>query len=136
MHGDLTMSNILIDKDNDIYLIDPRGKFGSTKFFGDIRYDISKMYYSFVGNYDSLNNGDFTYSLNDKIESTYTYKINSLGLESYGEELLNYFNEKRDLIRFIHSTIWISLIPHVKENTDQQYCTFCHGIYLLNTIYE
>ncbi|EKD85840.1 MAG: hypothetical protein ACD_37C00596G0005 [uncultured bacterium] len=136
MHGDLTLSNILIDKNNDLYLIDPRGKFGTTSVFGDIRYDISKMYYSFVGMYDSLNDGNFKYGLNNKTESTYTYNIDGLGLDSYGEYLLNYFDEKRDLIRFIHSTIWLSLIPHVKETIEQQYCTFCHGIYLLNTIYD
>ena len=136
MHGDLTLSNILIDENGDLYLIDPRGKFGNTKIFGDIRYDISKLYYSLVGNYDSLNNGNFNYKLNDKMASVHTYSIDSLGLESYGEHLLSYFNQPRHIIRFIHSTIWLSLVPHVKDNINQQYCTFCHGIFLLNTIYE
>ena len=60
IHGDATFSNTLISKEfSNLYLIDPRGGFGSTKFFGDPRYDYAKLYYSIIGNFDSLNNGNF-----------------------------------------------------------------------------
>ena len=55
IHGDPSFSNSLVDKDNKVWLIDPRGSFGNTKIFGDRRYDWAKFYYSAVGNYDSMN---------------------------------------------------------------------------------
>ena len=41
IHGDLTMSNIVIDQNRKVYLIDPRGAFGKTKMYGDVRYDVA-----------------------------------------------------------------------------------------------
>ena len=59
IHGDPTFSNTLVDNDNQIWLIDPRGSFGDTKIYGDRRYDWAKLYYSAVGNYDSMNSKKF-----------------------------------------------------------------------------
>jgi len=66
IHGDLTMSNTVISSKNKLYLIDPRGGFGNTKIYGDPRYDVAKLYYSIFGNYDSLNNGRFSYKKDPK----------------------------------------------------------------------
>ena len=33
-------------------LIDPRGYFGKTKFYGDVDYDWAKLYYSLCGEYE------------------------------------------------------------------------------------
>lgn len=105
-----------------------------TKFYGDVRYDIAKMYYSIIGNFDSLNNGRFDYKKNPAVVNSYKYSIVDNGFGDYEEDIIKKFDENLELIRFIHATIWLSLTPHVANNQKQQYCTFCHGVYLLNNI--
>ncbi|MBU1016921.1 aminoglycoside phosphotransferase family protein [Patescibacteria group bacterium] len=134
IHGDMTMSNVVVSSDKKLYLIDPRGCFGNTDFYGDVRYDIAKIYYSIVGNFDSLNNGKFTYKKEAGTTSSHSYSITDNGLSGYSKSIIEKFGEQHDVIKYIHATIWLSLIPHVANNLNQQYCTFCHGIYLLNTI--
>lgn len=136
IHGDLTMSNTLIDNKENLYLIDPRGGFGKTKIYGDIRYDIAKIYYSVVGNFDSLNTGNLNYKKGNKKNNNHRYSIIDNGLGNYEEVIVKRFGENIRLIRFIHATIWLSLIPHVANDQKQQYCTFCHGVYLINNINE
>lgn len=131
IHGDLTMSNILVDQDKRIYLIDPRGSFGNTKIYGDVRYDVAKLFYSIVGNFDSLNSGRFKYEY-DVETNDHIFSIVSNGFGSYGDRLLNLFKEDIDVIKFIHATIWLSLVSHMPDNKKQQLCAFCNGIFLLN----
>jgi len=131
IHGDLTMSNILIDQNEKVYLIDPRGAFGNTKIYGDVRYDVAKLFYSIVGNFDSLNSGRFKYEYNLETND-HIFSIVSNGFSSYGDKMLSLFKEDLDIIKFIHTTIWLSLIPHMSNNKKQQLCAFCNGIFLLD----
>jgi thiamine kinase-like enzyme len=57
IHGDAVLSNILLDCDGKIQLIDMRGKVGSTlSIYGDWLYDWAKLYQSLVG-YDVILQG-------------------------------------------------------------------------------
>lgn len=132
IHGDLTMSNTLVDKKGVLYLIDPRGGFGNTRNYGDVRYDVAKLYYSIVGNFDSLNNGQFKYQLDKSKANAHTYSIVDNEFGFYKDKLLNEFHEDPEIIEFIHATIWLSLLPHVVNNPDQQFCVFCNGVSLIN----
>lgn len=134
IHGDLTMSNTLIDNEGRLYLIDPRGCFGCTNFYGDVRYDITKIYYSIVGNFDSLNNHKFNYKREHDSINSHNYSIADNGLSCYKDKIIKEFGEQAEIIHFIHATIWLSLIPHLANNPEQQWCAFCHGVYLLNII--
>lgn len=132
IHGDLTMGNTLIDKEGKLFLIDPRGKFGNTSIYGDVRYDVAKMYFSVFGNFESVSNGKFDYAQDKLKQNSHFYKIQDCGFSSYEKKMLNLFGEKTEIIKFIHATIWLSLMPHVLNN--QQFCAFCHGVYLLNLL--
>jgi hypothetical protein len=56
-HGDFCFSNILYDhRSGCIKLIDPRGGAG---VFGDLRYDVAKLYHSVIGCYDLILSGRF-----------------------------------------------------------------------------
>jgi len=132
IHGDLTMGNTLINKEGKLFLIDPRGKFGNTRIYGDVRYDVAKMYYSIIGNFESLSYGNFNFSRDSSKQNKYSYKIKDCGFGSYEKRMLNLFEEKIEIIQFIHATIWLSLMPHVLGN--QKFCAFCHGTYLLNSM--
>ncbi len=49
IHGDIHLGNILIDKNKNIYFIDPRGYFGETKLFGLYEYDYAKLMFGLSG---------------------------------------------------------------------------------------
>lgn len=55
-HGDLCLSNILMNTHADrLYLIDPKGvECAESQNLSDIRYDIAKLFHSFIGGYDHI----------------------------------------------------------------------------------
>ena len=60
MHGDFCFSNIFYDfRAANIRVVDPRGHLedGHSTVFGDIRYDIAKLYHSVIGEYDTIISG-------------------------------------------------------------------------------
>lgn len=98
IHGDMTFGNIIIRNDQTLFLIDPRGKFGRTSFFGDKRYDLAKIYYSVVGNFESLNNGDFS-TIGDYRKSNFRYSIKDLGFSSLESYFFNSSQLKSPAVR-------------------------------------
>lgn len=66
IHGDLCFSNILYDLNGRVCkLLDPRGSFGQRGVYGDIKYDIAKLYHSVHGLYDYVTNDLFSYEARD-----------------------------------------------------------------------
>ena len=49
IHGDVHLGNILLDKDDNIIFIDPRGYFGESKLFGLYEYDYAKLLFGLSG---------------------------------------------------------------------------------------
>jgi GTP:adenosylcobinamide-phosphate guanylyltransferase/thiamine kinase-like enzyme len=129
IHGDPTFSNTLIDKNLDLWLIDPRGRFGQTAVCGDPRYDWAKLWYSAVGNYDSINSKRF------RVQDPHLgpqLSIESLGYESFADQILSASGMTRSTMNFLHSTIWFSLVDYVKEDVDAMMYAFYQGVYLWN----
>jgi len=101
IHGDPVFSNIFKNTDNNIKFIDPRaGELNFFSMYGDIFYDYAKVYQSLVGfeeisNYQKTNN---KYCLEKK---------------KYFEDcFVNIFdNEKLKKLRFITSSLLVSMIP-------------------------
>jgi capsule biosynthesis phosphatase len=101
IHGDPVFSNIFKNTDNNIKFIDPRaGELNFFSMYGDIFYDYAKVYQSLVGfeeisNYQKTNN---KYCLDKK---------------KYFEDcFVNIFdNEKLKKLRFITSSLLVSMIP-------------------------
>jgi NDP-sugar pyrophosphorylase family protein len=55
VHGDLCFSNVLYSLRSGVCkLIDPRGSFGRAGIYGDVRYDIAKLWHSVHGSYDFI----------------------------------------------------------------------------------
>jgi dTDP-glucose pyrophosphorylase len=55
IHGDLCFSNVLYDLRSGVSkLIDPRGSFGHAGLYGDVRYDVAKLWHSVHGWYDFI----------------------------------------------------------------------------------
>ena len=130
IHGDLTFSNSLVDKDLNVYTFDPRGSFGNIKIFGDKKYEWSKLYYSVYGNYDSINSKKFDVRITDSVE----YTIESNTFEEFGPLVIQLSGVSEHRIKLLHSLIWLSLTGYVKEDIDSVLCSFYNGIYLYNEI--
>ena len=116
IHGDCTFHNIMIESENvRPILIDPRGYFGKTKFFGDKDYDWAKLYYSVVGNYDQFNRKNFSLEIKDN-------GVELMIVSNNWEQLHDYFFEltKADCrkIKLLHALIWLSLTTYAWEDYD------------------
>lgn len=130
IHGDCTLTNTMVDKNNNIYFIDARGYFGKQEVLGDIRYDWAKLYYSMCGNFDRFNVKDFKLKISDY---DVRFEIKSNGWEDLTEKvLLNMKNCKVRDIRFIHAIIWLSLASHCWEDYDSMCLAFYNGMYLVS----
>lgn len=134
IHGDCTFTNTLIDDNENIYFIDPRGYFGHTSLLGDVNYDWAKLYYSIVGCFDQFNVKRFELSINaDEIN----FKISSSGWECYEDF---FFSQIKDCdtyrIKYIHAIIWLSLASHCWEDFDSMCLAYYKGLYLWNELTE
>ncbi len=133
LHGDCTFSNLMLRNDNEPVLIDPRGYFGKTEFYGDAAYDWAKLYYSVIGNYDQFNLKRFELDINAK---DVELKIQSSGwetLEEYFFKLLKDEVTKRQ-IKLIHAIIWLSLTTYAWQDYDSICGAFYNGIYYLEEV--
>ncbi len=129
IHGDCTLTNTMVDKNNKIYFIDARGYFGKQKIFGDIRYDWAKLYYSMSGNFDRFNVKDFKLKISENDAQFEIYSNNWENLT--GKVLKNMKNCKVEDIKFIHAIIWLSLASHCWEDYDSMCLAFYNGTYLI-----
>lgn len=129
-HGDCQLTNILVDKNNKIYFIDPRGYFGKTSVCGDVRYDWAKLYYALSGNFDQFNIKNFYLKIENKAVE---YSIGSGGWESLTEEMFQRIPETEGTkkeIELIHSIIWLSMASHAWEDFDSMCVAFYNGTIL------
>ena len=133
IHGDCTFSNILFDTFNmRVVLIDPRGYFGKTKFYGDVDYDWAKIYYSLVGEYDQFNLKKFTLDIRAKDVELMIKPNNWADVEDYLFELLPEVNKTK--IKILHTLIWLSLTTYTWEDYDSICAAFYNGIIKLNEV--
>jgi len=131
IHGDPTFSNTLIDHNHTVWFIDPRGRFGSSRLYGDPAYDWAKLYYSAVGNYDSINHKNFVVKLYD---NAVDLEIKSLGYEQCGDQIVCASALSKSVINQLHAGIWLSLSGYVTEDVDAMMFAFYQGVYVWNHI--
>jgi capsule biosynthesis phosphatase len=113
IHGDAVFTNILIDENKNIKLIDMRGKLGENNnclcVYGDTLYDYAKMYQSLIGYDEIIENVVLDESY--KIEMIQTFE--TYILENFDINTLNN-------IKIITRSLLISLIPlHHIENDEK-----------------
>lgn len=135
IHGDCTFSNLMFDSFNEeIVLIDPRGYFGKTKYYGDEYYDWAKLYYSLVGNYDQFNRKNFTLNINTNSVSIKIGSNNWEDMKDYFFTLLPELDQKK--LSLIHALIWLSLTTYAWEDYDSICGAFYNGLLYLNEVLE
>lgn len=130
IHGDCTFSNMLFDSFNEkVVLIDPRGYFGKTQFFGDTDYDWAKLYYSICGDYDQFNRKKFTLLIK---ENEAEMMIKTSGWSDMEECFFDMLpSVSKDKIKLLHALIWLSLTSYAWEDYDSICAAFYRGTMLL-----
>lgn len=132
IHGDCTFSNIMVRENGIPVLIDPRGYFGFSELYGDIRYDWAKIYYSIVGNYDQFNLKKFKLLI-DEVEGV-KLQIESNHWEDMKEEFLQMTKADEYEIKLLHSVIWLSLTTYAWQDYDSICGAFYNGLYYLEEV--
>lgn len=131
IHGDCTFSNMMLNNDDKPLLIDPRGYFGETKIFGDVKYDWAKLYYSIVGNYDKFNLKQFDLLIdNNEVK----LKIESSNWENCEKKFFDLINVDEYEIKLLHAVIWLSLTTYAWQDYDSICAAFYNGIYYLEEV--
>ena len=130
IHGDCTFSNTMLKEDGTPIMIDPRGYFGTTEFFGDPAYDWVKLYYSISSNYDQFNLKRFDLNI---MEKEVTLKIASNNWEDM--EPLFFDLLKDDVtpqqMKLLLAITWLSLTTYAWEDYDSICGAFYNGTYYL-----
>lgn len=133
IHGDCTFSNTILRRDGTPMLIDPRGYFGNTEFFGDPAYDWAKLYYSIVGNYDQFNLKRFSLDISENDVSLEIQSNNWEDMEETFFSLLERDAEPKQ-IKLFHAIIWLSLTTYAWEDYDSICGAFYNGLLYLEDV--
>ncbi|MBR1442339.1 MAG: NTP transferase domain-containing protein [Firmicutes bacterium] len=131
IHGDCTFSNIMLKDNGEPVLIDPRGYFGYTQFYGDERYDWAKLYYSIIGNYDRFNLKNFRLNITDE---NIQLKVKSNNWEDLEKDFFEMTSVNEYEIKLIHAIIWLSLTTYAWQDYDSICGAFYNGLYYLEDV--
>ena len=130
IHGDCTFSNAMLRSDNTPVLIDPRGYFGTTEFFGDAAYDWVKLYYSLFRNYDQFNLKRFNLMIGENDVKLETASNNWECMEEEFFRLLDGEVSVRQM-KLLLAIVWLSLTTYAWEDYDSICGAFYNGLYYL-----
>ena len=131
IHGDCTFSNLMLRESGEPVLIDPRGYFGFTELFGDVRYDWAKLYYSVVGNYDQFNLKRFDL---DICPDGVHLDIRSNHWEEMEQDFFDLTGADPYEIKLLHAVIWLSLTTYAWQDYDSICGAFYNGLYYLQEV--
>ncbi len=134
IHGDCTFSNMMLREDGSPVLIDPRGYFGFTELYGDVRYDWAKLYYSIVGNYDRFNLKDFRLHIGTDANQGISLDISSNQWEDMEEDFFSMTGASPEEIKLLHAVIWLSLTTYAWQDYDSICGAFYNGLWYLEEV--
>ena len=136
MHGDFCLGNILYDPSSKILkCIDPRGSFGKTSVYGDLKYDVAKLRHSFRGYYDFIVSDLF--SLEEK-EGAWKLEFFT---NADTERIAEYFDKELEkngfdlsLVSLVEALLFLSMVPLHADNQKRQLAMYLRGIQLINSL--
>lgn len=136
IHGDCCFSNILYGGSKGILrFIDPRGSFGKQGIYGDIRYDVAKLYHSVDGTYEAFINDEFEVSSSGNnhhltIQGHLTRIEIMHALAAFEKVFFPKYNQKQ--IKIIQGCIFIGMCARHYDSLTRQHAMYLTGIRLLN----
>jgi dTDP-glucose pyrophosphorylase len=132
IHGDLCFSNVLYDLQSGVCkFIDPRGSFGNSGIYGDLRYDVAKICHSAVGNYDFIVADLFDLvDRGDEIDFVIRSRRDHVAVGQVFEEV--FFQDfSRQEILLTTASIFLSLPAMHYDHELRQSALFIRGLQLL-----
>lgn len=142
IHGDLCFSNILyginpITEDLILKMIDPRGVFGETNYFGDPYYDLAKISHSCNGGYEYFIYDQFKVCVASNLFFLdFNNVSNKDKINSKFVSIVNRFNFDYRKIRLIEGCIFVGMCARHYDSLARQKAMFITGIKILNEVYE
>jgi hypothetical protein len=113
IHGDLQFDNILYDQETGLFkLLDWRQDFGGQIEFGDLYYDLAKLYGGIVLNYDFIKLNLLTYS--EESGDIFMDFAQRFQTENYLQIFIKFINDKGyDLarVKLLVSLIYLNMSP-------------------------
>jgi dTDP-glucose pyrophosphorylase len=132
VHGDLCFGNILYDLRSGICkLIDPRGSFGDAGLYGDLRYDVAKLWHSVHGGYDLITAGLFRLQSSDNGRFEFSLLCRDAHAEiaeAFASEFFETFS--RAEIALITALIFLGLPALHYDAPDRQVAFVLRGLQL------
>lgn len=116
-HGDLQFDNVLYS-DEKFYYIDWRDSFGSSTDFGDVYYDLAKLYGGMLLPYNLMKN-EKNISINciyENIEFEYKTILELEDVSNYFLKLIKNENYDLNIVKTITGLIFINMSPLHDEN--------------------
>ena len=140
MHGDFCLSNILYNsRARRIRVIDPRGCIleQDPSIFGDIRYDLAKLWHSFGGLYDLIIAGHYQFEQIDQ----YTFDLSfpsSLHHKWLQEDFLRRLPSSTHKLEIQALTVllFVSMLPLHADRPDRQKAFIANAARLYQLISE
>ena len=141
IHGDLQLSNLLIDDNKKLYVIDPRGYFGDSMLYGDPMYDFAKLYYGFCGLWNQFSKGygevkfvDGEFFIKPLIDKKTLEKRRSLFFSE--AENLDYLDISKFKIDLLHAIIWLSVPDYISNDVLSALYGYLNGTILINKLFS
>ena len=135
-HGDLQFDNVVCTNDDSFKLIDWRDTFGSQSKFGDVYYDLAKLYGGICMNYSAMKFTD-SYSF-VKIDNDINYSFKSIELlDKHSKDFEVWVNDNGfdfDKIKKLTALIYLNMSPLHDHELDD--LLFFHSITLLSESYK
>tara|TARA_B110000467_G_C18087449_1_gene350020 strand:- start:84 stop:692 length:609 start_codon:yes stop_codon:yes gene_type:complete len=130
-HGDLQPENIIISKNNKIFLIDWRESFGKDLKIGDFYYDLSKLYHGLIINGTIAKEKKFSIKIKkNRAEISYFSKNNLLKFNKILELFCQKHNIDYSIVKLLGALHYLNIAEFYKT-TEQEYSKF---IFLLGKL--
>jgi GTP:adenosylcobinamide-phosphate guanylyltransferase len=134
-HGDLQFDNVISGVDGQWYLIDWRDCFGDSLKYGDLYYDLAKLYSGLDLPYDKLKREEFNFCVVED-DVTYSYPIDSklVGFKEIYEGWLVKKGYDLHKVKTLAALVYINMAPlHPGPIGD---LLFYHGIFKLALLHD
>ena len=130
-HGDLHFENILVNKTNDglpFSLLDWRQNFDGVYEYGDLYYDLAKLYHGLIISHDFINKNHYDY--NRELNTVY-YDFHRKNTNIECEKILQNYVEVNDLdwkkVKVITALIFLNI-------AGLHHYPYCHLLYYLGRV--
>jgi NDP-sugar pyrophosphorylase family protein len=111
-HGDPQPENVLVTRDKSFFLIDWREDFGGVKEYGDLYYDLAKIYHALIISQEIIRKNEFVVSV-DKQNVSYDFYVKH-NLTDFLQELEKFIETHRyDLfkVKLLTALIYLNICP-------------------------